>query len=252
MPEKPANRNVKKVESLARQQRHDSHIQASAKLRKQTISFKRRPGNESDLDSQGCSKEELASIITRCAVSPEVLTAPNEHLVFLRKALSTQDDELIDHAIGLGVVPLLMRYMESCSCACNQVEAVWCITNISSGLSSHTQAVLGVAPILVQLLEIDNNVLQEQCVWALGNMARGPDARVEELLAAGAGEALTSVVVREDEHDEDLLVEALWALTYLTHQQVTYFTPQQATAAWMSLVRARWPRRASRGLMPSI
>ncbi|CAG2204856.1 KPNA5_6 [Mytilus edulis] len=53
-----------------------------------------------------------------------------------------------------------------------QLEAGWCITNISAG--SHDQAMLiskYVAPYLVAYLSSQNFLLQDQSAWALGNLA---------------------------------------------------------------------------------
>lgn len=52
-------------------------------------------------------------------------------------------------------------------------EASWALTNIASGESHHTQAVVdvGAAPKLIKLLRHKDIRVAEQCIWALGNIA---------------------------------------------------------------------------------
>ena len=64
------------------------------------------------------------------------------------------------------------------TCVESQLEAGWSITNITAGSSAHTEAALATAPCLIQLLRSGSEAVQEQCVWALGNMAGdNPDFR---------------------------------------------------------------------------
>ncbi|KAF2068595.1 hypothetical protein CYY_010078, partial [Polysphondylium violaceum] len=47
----------------------------------------------------------------------------------------------------------------------------WCITNISSGGHDETSTVVACTNVLVNYLSSNNKTLQDQCAWALGNIA---------------------------------------------------------------------------------
>lgn len=90
-----------------------------------------------------------------------------------RRMLSVEDQPPIQQVIDSGAVPRLMQFLGFGNDDKLQFEAAWTITNIASGSTSHTKCVVDHGGIwaFVELLKSPNSEVQEQAVWALGNIA---------------------------------------------------------------------------------
>ena len=92
---------------------------------------------------------------------------------FHRILLSRQKNPPIDEVIEANLVPVFVEFLLFDHCPKLQFESAWVLTNIASGSSDQTDAVIqcGSIPPLVKLLYSTNAEVQEQAVWALGNIA---------------------------------------------------------------------------------
>ncbi|KDR10659.1 importin subunit alpha-3 [Zootermopsis nevadensis] len=97
-----------------------------------------------------------------------------------RKLLSSDRNPPIDALMESGILPILVRCLDYHDSPVLQFEAAWALTNIASGTSAQTQAVVGAGavPLFLSLLLSNHQNVCEQAVWALGNIiGDGPQLR---------------------------------------------------------------------------
>jgi len=175
-----------------------------------------------------------------------------------RKLLSSDRNPPIDDLIASGILPILVHCLTCDDNPSLQFEAAWALTNIASGTSAQTQAVVnaGAVPLFLRLLESPHQNVCEQAVWALGNIiGDGPQCRdyvislgvVRPLLAfinpnipisflrnvtwvvvnlcrnkdppppmETIQELLPALCILIHHTDINILVDTVWALSYLT------------------------------------
>ncbi|CAJ0583296.1 unnamed protein product, partial [Mesorhabditis spiculigera] len=107
-------------------------------------------------------------------------TTLQEAVQQVRRMLSTERNPPVDQLIGSGVLPILVRCLEKSFSVGIQFEAAWALTNIASGTSEQTAAVVeaGAIPLFLELLSSESVNVCEQAVWALGNIiGDGPHYR---------------------------------------------------------------------------
>nr|XP_053638561.1 importin subunit alpha-3-like [Cherax quadricarinatus]XP_053638562.1 importin subunit alpha-3-like [Cherax quadricarinatus] len=88
------------------------------------------------------------------------------------RVLLSSDKPPISQFINAGILPPLVECMGKSENPELQVEAAWAVTNIASGPSQYTRALVdaGAVGVLVRLLSSPDVAVKEQAVWALGNI----------------------------------------------------------------------------------
>lgn len=132
-----------------------------------------------------------------------------------RKLLSRERQPPIDDIINAGVVPRLVQYLEYNNNPDLQFEAAWALTNVASGSSTQTRAVVKENAVLpfVKLLSSKHVNVAEQAVWALGNIAGdGPDLR-DHVIKCGCIEPLLALVSPSTNHA--FLRNVTWTMSNL-------------------------------------
>ncbi|KAJ2164425.1 hypothetical protein GGH19_001544 [Coemansia sp. RSA 1807] len=127
----------------------------------------------------------------------------------------------------------LRAYVESGSCmdviskvlaasdAEATLQALWCLTNIAGGEPRMAERALEAAPAVVSLAESQSVDLQNQAIWALGNMAAEGECARNQLYANGAVDAIVNVV--KSTQDSGVLQTACFALSNLARKPSSFF-----------------------------
>jgi len=142
-----------------------------------------------------------------------------QNVSLCRRALSREKSPPIDEFTERKVVPELVACLQASGTqeAANLVfEAAWALTNIASGKSRHTRAVVeaGAVPHFIRLLNCGQDNVAEQSVWALGNIA-GDGAELRDLVIKAGAVAPLLQLIRASHANDSLLSNATWFLSNL-------------------------------------
>uniref|UniRef100_A0A4W4FY29 Importin subunit alpha n=1 Tax=Electrophorus electricus TaxID=8005 RepID=A0A4W4FY29_ELEEL len=113
-----------------------------------------------------------------------------------RKLLSSDRNPPIDDLVQSGILPILVKCLDRDDQPSLQFEAAWALTNIASGTSVQTQAVVqsNAVPLFLRLLHSPHQNVCEQAVWALGNIiGDGPQCR-DYVISLGVVKPLLSFI----------------------------------------------------------
>ncbi|KAF6021163.1 KPNA3 [Bugula neritina] len=242
----------------SRQQRTQTSVELRKNKRDETLNKRRNvpiPEDIDDIDEAG-DRPQLSDIVCNAASSdPTIQLAAVQSA---RKLLSSDRNPPIDELIESGILPILVQCLDRDDNASLQFEAAWALTNIASGTSEQTRAVVecGAVVLFLRLLSSPHQNVCEQAVWALGNIiGDGPQCRdyviqlgvVDPLLKFISDEIpmtflrnvtwvivnlcrnkeppppsdtvqrlLPALCVLINHSDTNILVDTVWALSYLT------------------------------------
>lgn len=261
-------KNKGKDQDEMRRRRTEVTVELRKNKREETLLKRRNVPTEDTTDDEDVDKQltadNLALIVANAASEDPAVQLSAVQAA--RKLLSSDRNPPIDDLIQSGILPILVKCLEGTAKEepstmegpSLQFEAAWALTNIASGTSRQTQAVVqaGAVPLFLKLLQSSSQNVCEQAVWALGNIiGDGPQLRdyvislgvVQPLLnfinpeiPIGFLRNVTWVIVnlcRNKEppppqptikeilpalnmlihhHDTSILVDTVWALSYLT------------------------------------
>lgn len=115
--------------------------------------------------------------------------------------------------IDTGIVPKIVEILGVASIPRLQYEAAWCLTNIASGTSQQTQAVVQAGAVVpfINLLSVATDEVREQAVWALGNIAGDSPTMRDYVLGCGVMPPLLALLATATR--PSLMRNATWALS---------------------------------------
>uniref|UniRef100_F1KVB8 Importin subunit alpha n=2 Tax=Ascaris suum TaxID=6253 RepID=F1KVB8_ASCSU len=216
-------KNIGKHEEL-RRRRAECSVELRKQKRENEMMKRRNVDLSEQFESEDSSNEQKLESLSKdgtpkLTVSEAVVILQNNPSVeqmrccfeAIRRLLSRSKTPPIDEVIKSGLVTALVQAL-SVSDEKVQFEAAWGITNIVSGTTEQTVAVVneGALPPLVQLCYSKNKALAEQALWAMANVIGDSAQLRDQAVECGVLEALDYVVGKVEELSEEFARTIAW------------------------------------------
>jgi len=158
-----------KREELTKETRKLNREESLMKKRKEKI-FKNE--NKSEKDFSEKNSIDLEFLRLKEGLISNNLKNKLNSTIEIRRFLSIQKNPPIQEVIKFGMVPIFLNFLKNYEEPQLQFEAAWVLTNIASGSTEQTLAVVECGGIehFIKLLESPNSNVKEQSIWALGNI----------------------------------------------------------------------------------